>query len=274
MRISIAGGGRAAWTFGRLVQSAGLELEGLVTRAGSSSTCADALAVPRLRWDQVAGSDAVIIAVADGALDEVSAAALSHTTEKTLLIHVSGARDSSIFGSRHGASLHPLAALPAPGEEPDLAGSAFVFEGSAAARELAQELAGAAGAVFVEIESTNKALYHTAAVFGSNFVATLAHVSGELMTTAGAALPREVIAALARSAIAGWERNGVSGLTGPAVRRDLPTIAANLESLGSGPDLDLYRLLSIRLLEIAPAAHGNEDKTEAIVELLRSVPIR
>jgi predicted short-subunit dehydrogenase-like oxidoreductase (DUF2520 family) len=146
---------------------------------------------------------------------------------------------------RGGFSLHPLKALPPVGEPSDLRDTLLVFEGQH--REVAQEIARAAGARFAEIDAAAKTRYHAGAVFGSNYVAALLDIAQQLIALPGA---REDIAALARSAIDNWAaHDDARRFTGPAARGDSDVMHKHEAALAASPELaELYRLLAERII--------------------------
>src|SRR5207253_9603683 len=140
----------------------------------------------------IGDADLLLLAVSDRALEGV---ARDLPQSEAIVFHCSGIHSSL----RGGFSLHPLKALPPVGEPSDLRDTLLVFEG--AHREIAREIARAAGARFAEIDAAAKRRYHAGAVFGSNDVAALLDIAQQLIALPGA---RGDIAALARSAIDNW----------------------------------------------------------------------
>src|SRR5712691_4473797 len=165
MKLAILGGGRAAWAYGSAWRRAGWPIAGVWLRDESKSRLAELLDAPRRSIDDLArDSDLLLIAVTDRAIGHI-AARVPET--RAVLFHASG----SLNAVRGGFSLHPLKALPPVGEASDLRDVLLVFEGTH--REVAQRAAKKVGARFAEIASEKKALYHAAAVFGSNYVAAV-----------------------------------------------------------------------------------------------------
>jgi predicted short-subunit dehydrogenase-like oxidoreductase (DUF2520 family) len=237
MKLGIIGGGRAAWAFGSTWRRMGWPLTGIMLR--SEGPIARLLDTPRRSVAEVAkDSEVILVAVSDGAIAEVAA---SIPQTPAIIFHPSGILTSV----RGGFSLHPLKALPPVGEPSDLRDALLVFEG--AHRDVARRIADSAGARFAEIIAAQKALYHAAAVFGSNYVAALLDVAEELI---GVEHAREDIAALAQSAIDNWRKHADSRrFTGPAVRGDQEVIERHLAALQRDPKLaELYRLLAERIL--------------------------
>lgn len=240
MKLGIIGGGRAAWAFGSTWVRIGWPLTGLVLR--SESDLPRLLRTRRTTVDELAASsELILIAVSDRAIAEVSE---SVPQTGAILFHPSG----SLTGMRGGFSLHPLRALPPVGEPSDLRGALLVFEG--AHRDVASNIASAAGARFAEIEPQAKVLYHAAAVFGSNYVAALLDIAEELI---GIEQARDDLAALAESAVENWRRHSdARRFTGPAARGDREVMARHLAALRDDPQVaEIYRLLADRILATA-----------------------
>jgi predicted short-subunit dehydrogenase-like oxidoreductase (DUF2520 family) len=231
MKLGIIGSGRAAWAFSSTWKRIGWPLTGIATRGA-----------PRRTIDELArDSELILIAVSDRAIEEV-AATIPETN--AIIFHPSGA----LPALRGGFSLHPLKSLPPVGEPSDLADTLLVFEG--AHREVAEQIATAAGARFAEIPADAKTRYHAGAVFGSNYVAALLDIAEELIGIDGA---REDIAALARSAIDNWAAHtDVRRFTGPASRGDDAVMQRHADALRDSPELaEIYRLLAARIVAAA-----------------------
>ena len=231
--LGIVGGGRAAWAFGSAWRTIGWPLSGIVTR--EPSPISPLLATERVSLEKLAAtSELILIAVSDRAIAEVAA---SIPATNAILFHPSG----SLTAVRGGFSLHPLRALPPVGEPSGLAGTLLVFEG--AHREVAETIASAAGGRFAEIRPEQKALYHAAAVFGSNYVAALLEIAERLIGLPGC---RDDLAALAVSAVENWRAHPDSRrFTGPAARKDADVLATHLSALSNEPELsELYGLLA------------------------------
>jgi predicted short-subunit dehydrogenase-like oxidoreductase (DUF2520 family) len=230
MRLGIVGGGRAAWAFGSAWKRIGWPLSGVWLRDESHSHITELLEAPRLDLEDLAhDSELLLVAVSDRAIPQV-AERVPET--EALIFHASGA----LLSLRGGFSLHPLKALPPVGSPSDLEGTLLVFEGEH--RRTAKLIAAAVGAKFAEVSPEQKALYHAAAVFGSNYVAAMLDISEQLMQRAGVADPREALVALAQSAIDNWRQHtDAKRFTGPAVRGDREVMQRHLDALRDDPKL-------------------------------------
>jgi predicted short-subunit dehydrogenase-like oxidoreductase (DUF2520 family) len=237
LRLGILGGGRAAWAFGSAWKRIGWPLSGLWLRPESRSRIAEELGAARVDVRTLAlESELLLVAVSDRAIGEV---AQSIPSTDALIFHASGA----LLSVRGGFSLHPLKALPPVGSPSDLEGTLLVFEGEH--RRTAKLISTAIGARFSEVASEQKAQYHAAAVFGSNYVAASLEVAQALMTRAGVTDVRDDLVALAFSAIENWRKNDdARRFTGPAARGDRDVMQQHLNALRGDPQVaQMYELL-------------------------------
>jgi predicted short-subunit dehydrogenase-like oxidoreductase (DUF2520 family) len=109
------------------------------------------------------------------------------------------------------------------------------------------------GANVVRLEGVDRAKYHAAAVFSSNYVVSIAAAAERIWEQSG--LPREA----ARPALAPLllgaaqniaERELARALTGPVARGDIATIERHLAALDDADLDDLYRRLARELLRL------------------------
>jgi predicted short-subunit dehydrogenase-like oxidoreductase (DUF2520 family) len=241
LRLGILGGGRAAWAFGSAWRRIGWPLSGVWLRYDSHSHIAELLQTARMDMSDLAReSELLLVAVSDRAIGEV-AAAIPET--EALIFHASGA----LLSLRDGFSLHPLKALPPVGTASDLDDTLLVFEGQH--RRTAKLVAAAMGSRFCEVEPEQKALYHAAAVFGSNYVAASLEIAQRLMARAGVTDVREDLVALAQSAIENWRsHDDAKRFTGPAARGDGDVMSRHREALQGDAQLaEIYELLAAEI---------------------------
>lgn len=241
MRLGILGGGRAAWAFGSAWLRIGWPITGVWLRPESSSRLPELLGAPRNTIQELAAdSELLLVAVSDRAIAEV-AEKIPQT--HGIIFHASGAHRSL----RDGFSLHPLKSLRPVGEPSDLSGSLLVFEGQH--RKTAKLIAKAVDARFAEVTPEQKALYHSGAVFGSNYVAAVLDIAASVMEQAGIEDVRTDLVALALSAIENWQQHDdATRFTGPAIRGDKGTVERHVAALSGDPQVQqIYKLLADRI---------------------------
>ncbi|HEX6039740.1 Rossmann-like and DUF2520 domain-containing protein [Longimicrobium sp.] len=221
--------------------------------------------------------DAIVIAVPDGAIDEVAdrLATLGLPTSIPVL-HTSGSRSVDVLRAlaERGhpvGSVHPLAALADPISGADrLAGATWGVEGEGAARALAERIIHACGGRALPIAPGGKPSYHAAAVFASNYAVVLLAVAERLMEEAGvhAEDARPALAGLAAGAVENLAARGpAAALTGPILRGDEETVALHLARL-SADERALYCLLGREALRLARSAGLDAAAADRIEHLL------
>lgn len=238
MRLGLLGGGRAAWAYGSAWLRIGWPITGVWLRDESQSRLPELLGTPRRTISELAiDSEIVLVAVSDRAIAEVVQLV---PRSDAIVAHASGAKPAPA----DGFALHPLKALPPVGEPSDLENTLLVFQGEH--RKTAKLIAAAVGARFAEVSAGEKARYHAAAVFGSNYVAAVLDIAEELMERAGLHDTRQDLIALAQSAMANWaSHKDENRFTGPAARGDEETVRRHMDVLSSDAQIaDLYKLLA------------------------------
>jgi predicted short-subunit dehydrogenase-like oxidoreductase (DUF2520 family) len=226
------------------------------------------------------GSDLLLVAVADPALDAV-AADLATRPQARVALHTSGSRTAEVLaplrraGSAVG-SLHPLKAFPRVLFDPEAArGVTFAVDGDAAAQALAGRLATAWNATAAEVPAAQRDLYHFGATLAAGGVVTLLAAAGDLAARLG--LPSQVADGyreLARGALAEAGSEPASGITGPVARGDRDTVLRQLAALAETvPELaPLARELALATLRLMPAAGAaGEARRRLAAELQKGV---
>lgn len=251
MRVGIVGRGRVGGAFARTLANAG-----------------DEIVLQRGRGDArelLAPCDVVILAVPDGALDEVAADVLPQLREDALLIHSSAARDLAMLephGDRIGM-LHPPIPIASP--ERSLTGITFGAIGTPASRGDLEALAARLGGSVLWIEASDRVRYHAALVHASNHLVALAADAATLLG-ADAAL----LLPLLRITLDNLEQHGPEdALTGPVVRGDDATVAAHLAAIPAELR-SAYRANAFRALALAQRS-GRLDRAraDAVAAVLR-----
>ena len=212
----------------------------------------------------------VFLAVPDQAVADV-AAALSRLKPSPRLsfVHVSGALGLGVLDALRDnpvGSFHPLQSFPAPRDAGAFRKITVAVDASTPSlmRRL-RALARSLGAGPKHVDGSQRALYHAAAVFASNYVDVLLGEAVSVLRAAGWT-EKEAISGLlplAEGTLANVRQRGpVRALTGPIRRGDVATVKRHLEALDRLDRGAQYRMLGKLALEIAveaglePAAAG------------------
>jgi predicted short-subunit dehydrogenase-like oxidoreductase (DUF2520 family) len=198
----------------------------------------------------------LFLAVPDGAVpDMASRIAEMQPARGLAVVHCSGALGLdplSALGENPRGSFHPLQSFPAPRDRDAFAGITIARDATTPGllRRL-RELARILEAKPRRVRDAERALYHAAAVFASNYV--IASVAEGVRVLEAAGWKREeaerALLPLVEGVVANLRRRGITGsLTGPVRRGDAETVARHLEEL---EDAGLYRMLGLVALRIA-----------------------
>jgi predicted short-subunit dehydrogenase-like oxidoreductase (DUF2520 family) len=187
----------------------------------------------------VTGAHVVILGVPDDSIRVLCSNISTGLHRGMAVIHLSGALGLDVLApaahwGAYPVALHPLQTVP--GVDAGLKripGSAFaVTAAHETAWQLGERLARDAGGAPIRIRSEQKALYHAAAVFASNYLTTVEAIAEQLFRTAGVADPPSALAPLAIATLSNIVHQGpTQALTGPVVRGDAGTIERNLDAL-------------------------------------------
>lgn len=268
-RVFVVGAGRAGRALAHAMRVAGVDVVGLHgRREGTDITWGT--------WPSSLESATVVLvavrdAELDGVLTELSGASLS---ADVVVLHASGNAEPAALDllREHGhacGTFHPLLPLTDPTRATEQLRRAWIgIDGDEGARAASRELAAAIGSQVLEIPAGEKARYHAAAVFVSNFPVVLMSVGMRLLelvgiqdTSARSALGMLLTAAAQNAAAV----SPAQALTGPVVRGDVQTVRAHLAALGATPEiLELYRALSREALPIAAEAGLDSARVEEL----------
>jgi predicted short-subunit dehydrogenase-like oxidoreductase (DUF2520 family) len=224
----------------------------------------------------------VILAVPDGSIGTVALelAELGRPDGAATALHLSGARPAEVLAplADRGyavGSLHPLQTVADPRSGANrLRNAFFTFEGDRRAREAAAAIVGAAGGRMLEVEAANKARYHAACVFASNYVVTCAAVATRLLSEAVGISRDEAVRALQPlwgGAVANLDDLGLpAALTGPVARGDVETMKDHLASL-DGDTRELYGALALQALALSRELGLDAEVAERIEAEIRGL---
>lgn len=280
-RIGFIGAGRLATALATALASAGAHVVAVSDR--QSARAADlARRIPGCEpsdSNQAVANAATLIflAVPD---DFIAEAAMGITwAPGQSVVHCSGVRSVGLLDpiaakGVHTGCFHPFISLGHPVANP-FDGGVIGCEADSALTGILDTLATLLGAKLLPLAGVDRAAYHLAGVFASNYLVTLVAVARQLWKDAGLQddLAARALGTLAAS-VARALQNGepATALTGPIARGDDGTVTRHLTWLREhAPDLaTLYRDLGLRTVDLAQA-DGLLDTTraDAIRVLLR-----
>ena len=229
------------------------------------------------------GPAVVFLTVPDDVVASVAAklAALDDEIPSTLaFVHTSGALGLDVLAplrQRHSVgSFHPLRSFPEPGRPEAFRGIVIGVDASGESlRRVLNRLARDLGAKPKRVDDAQRAVYHAAAVYASNYVVALLNEAVRLLERSGWTEQEAVdgLAPLAEGAVGNVRKRGpVAALTGPIRRGDAETVERHLRALAKldaqagraagTRKTDLYRMLGDVALEIAQEAGLNPAAAE------------
>ena len=239
LRIGLFGTGRVASHLGPALTAAGHTVAFVWSRnpatAGTLAAQLPGAAVLPTLAATLPPADVYLLAVPDAAVAPLLASAV--WPPGAVVAHLAGALPLSVFAARpdvHGGVFYPLQtfssgrtidwpAVPLCIEAADLPTEATLLN---LASSLSQHVR--------RLDSAQRLKLHVAAVFANNFTNHLLGIADALL--AEAALPAALLAPLVRETVAKALANApFSVQTGPALRRDAPTLAAHQAALAAHP---------------------------------------
>ena len=239
MRVGLLGAGRVASLLGLALVAAGHEVVFVWSRTAAP---AEALAtqlpgaqfLPRLA-SPLPPADVYLLAVPDAAVAPLLAS--TPWPDGALVAHLAGALPLAVFEAQpavRGGVFYPLQTF-SPGRAIDWPTVPLCIEANNLAAEgTLLDLASSLSQHVRRLDSAQRLKLHVAAVFANNFTNHLLGIADALL--AEAALPPELLAPLVRETVDKALANPPFAVqTGPAVRRDAPTLAAHQAALAVHP---------------------------------------
>lgn len=283
MRIGIIGGGRVGKCLAGYFKRMGSLCAITGSTAEKSAALATALGVqPMDNAALVRTADVVFITVPDRKIADVAskiAASLSRQSiEGKYFFHCSGSLGleplAALAGhGAHTGSLHPLQSFA--GGATNLAGVYMAIDGEAAAIACAQKIAAALGGICFKVPAAERAAYHAAACFASNYAVVVETLATKLMTrwTGSEEAAWQALLPLFNGTAANLQTAKFPGaaLTGPIARGDAATIEKHLAAL---PDeyLNAYLSLSQEAVKIALTNGTIDSQTAGQLEEILQQP--
>ncbi|SFQ56848.1 Rossmann-like and DUF2520 domain-containing protein [Hymenobacter arizonensis] len=239
LRIGLLGAGRVASQLGPALAAAGHQVVFVWNR---TVPAAKTLAA-QLPGTQALTTLASPLPLADVYLLAVPDAAVASLLASTpwpaggLVAHLAGALSLAVFASQptvHGGVFYPLQTF-SPGRAVDWSTVPLCIEATDSAAEATLLALARSLSQHVRLLSSAQRLkLHVAAVFANNFTNHLLGIADALLTEAN--LPAALLAPLVRETVDKALANPPFAVqTGPAVRRDAPTLAAHQAALAAHP---------------------------------------
>jgi predicted short-subunit dehydrogenase-like oxidoreductase (DUF2520 family) len=282
-RISVLGLGRLGTCLSQALLRAGLQMTAVAsTRIATAKQLtmqigADVQAVSSDLLGEHA--EVIFVTVPDAHVTEIASSLA--VDGRHAVVHTSGALSLEALGmarargARTGV-FHPLQAFPKDANPSRFAGIHIGIEADDPELERAlQEIARQLGAQPFSLRGVDRASYHAAAVFASNYVVALHAAAQRAWVRAGldAGSARAALAPLSQGAVAAIaEHDLVEALTGPLARGDRATLERHLAALASDENLlELYRALALELLQL-PLALDAPTRAQLAQLLARKSP--
>ncbi|OGX89740.1 DUF2520 domain-containing protein, partial [Hymenobacter coccineus] len=203
-------------------------------------------------------ADVYLLAVPDAAVAPVLAAVA--WPAGALVAHLAGALPLSVFEAQpevRGGVLYPLQTFSAGRAVAWAAVPLCVEAADAGALNMLLALARSLSADVRPLASADRLRLHVAAVFANNFTNHLLGVADALLAEAG--LPAALLAPLVRETVDKALATGspFAVQTGPAARRDAPTLGAHQAALAAHPAwLGIYNQLTASIQAQLPPVPG------------------
>jgi len=281
--IGIAGTGRVAQALGRLLAERGEPVVAIagrhLPRTRGAAKFVGSGAKPVALAELPSRATHILIAVADGAIEEVARVLANSGMARGVVLHTCGTVGTEVLAPLASAgvscgSLHPLQTVATPeGGVVALPGSAFAIDGDGPALEWAAAIALLLGGEPLRIPAAQRPLYHAAAVMASNYVIALMDAAAMLMNASGTSEKASLraIGPLVRTSVENALNLGpVLALTGPIQRGDAETVASHLNALAGAPAsvCGLYRSAGLHALDVAARRGLARDRADSIRRLL------
>lgn len=272
MVIGFIGAGRTGCTLGRYLKGKAT-VAGYYSRTGQSADNAATFTQSSAFYDLetlINSCDTIFITTPDGVISEVWECIRHYNIKDKIVCHFSGSLSSGIFSgiSATGASccsVHPMYAFSNKYTSYLQFNTACLsVEGQEIAIQKVKGLFEGLGHKVFTINSCDKAKYHAAAVFASNYVTGVLHIAVQLLKECGfnESDAMELLAPVALNNINSVLADGtVNALTGPVERGDISTVKRHLDALKDENTTRIYKELGKVLVSIAEEKNPGRDYT-------------
>lgn len=272
MKIGFIGAGKVGFSLGKYFTEKGINLSGYYSREPASSKDAAEFTSSShylVVSDLIRDSDVIFLTVPDAEISRVYNEIKTMNIIGKQLCHCSGAMtvadafpDISAY-SAQGFSIHPLFPVSSRYESyKQLDDAFFCIEGDNTGIANWTEIFAGLGNRTRIISPENKKQYHAACAMSSNLVCGLISISVSLLRNCGFS-DEEALCALkplAESNIRNIFSQGISNaLTGAVERCDIKTVENHIRYIDSDEDRQIYKSLSLKLIQLAEIRHPEID---------------
>lgn len=215
-------------------------------------------------------SNIILITTPDDSIKDIWDEISCLNIQNKIIGHCSGSLSSDIFfdissKGAYGCSIHPIMAISSKEYSYKVLKDAFfTLEGDNQALDFFEKLLDKKNNKYKVLSFSDKTEYHLSSVFVSNLFISLGNISIDLMSKYGFSEKDslEALSSLIRGNVESFIKNGTEkSLTGPVERNDVETIKKHLGSV-DGRKREIYRLLSLELLDIASRKNESKDYTD------------
>ncbi len=273
MDIGFIGAGKVGFSFGKYLTERGVRVTGYYNRTTQSSMEAANFTNTRQYTNMrylVEDSDAIFLAVPDGAIGSVWEQLRMLPIQNKIIGHFSGSLSSAVFSDieryrAYGYSIHPLFAVNDKyNSYKELSHAFFTIEGHPRYLNWFLHMFEGFGNPVEVISARDKVRYHAAAAMVSNLYVGLTELCEDMLRDCGFSSlnAHKALSPLIMGNAENIVHYGtVEALTGPVERNDLSTILDHISSL-TDEEKEVYRCLSKQVLKVAKKKHPERDYHE------------
>ncbi len=275
MNIGFIGAGKAGCTIGKYLSGTCVTVAGYYSKAGQSAEEAAAFTQSEAFYDLetlMEACDTVFITTPDRAIKEVWECIKYYNLSGKIICHFSGSLSSGIFSGIEdtGASccsIHPMYAFSSKYKSYlQFHKACLSVEGQEfAVKKITELFADRLHHKVFKLAPEDKAKYHAAAVFASNYITGIMHIAIELLKDCGftESDAKELLSPVSLGNISSVLENGtLNALTGPVERNDMQTVKKHLDVLKDSEACEVYKSLGRVLVQIAARKNTDRDYTE------------
>lgn len=272
--IGFIGAGRVGFTLGRYFYERNLKLSGYFSntyehaREAAEFTHSKSFETIKELTEK---SQIIFITVPDSCIYDVYLRLREYELKDKILCHCSGALSAEVFEDikslgAYGYSVHPAFAVSDKKHSyENMSKAFFTIEGDEEKMSDIKELFKQTGNPCHIINSENKYKYHASLVMSSNLVVAVYHIALRMLRECGFSdlMASDVLNPLFLNNAENIFSDGcIDALTGPVDRNDLFTVEKHLSVLDDKSALQIYRLLSSELINIAKEKYPGRDYSE------------